>query len=385
MAHGAAGNDHDGSVVADVLTNRELNRATLERQLLLRRSRSSVVEVVSHLVGMQAQEPRDPYVGLWSRVEQFSHDQLADRLLDRALVRIVLMRGTIHLVTGDDCLGLRPLVQPVLDAELARHRDHGPALAGVDMGPVVAHARRLLEESPLTGRQLGAALGERLPGVPPAALAYACRNHLPLVQVPPRGLWDQHGPVRTAVAESWLGRSCTSVPSIDDMVLRYLAAFGPATAADVAAWSRLTGFREVLDRLRPKLRTFRDEAGRELFDLPDAPRPDPDCTAPVRFLPLYDNVLLSHGDRTRFLDDAERRRLAEAGRTPGGSVLADGRLVATWSAEHRPEDDTCTLFVDHLPRVGRRARAAIAEEGGELLRFTNGDVATCEVRLVALP
>ncbi|MDY7099995.1 MAG: winged helix DNA-binding domain-containing protein [Actinomycetota bacterium] len=371
-------------MVADVLTDRALSRATLERQLLLGRARAGVVDAVARVVGLQAQAPQAPYVGLWSRLERFTPEQLGDRLLDRSLVRIVLMRARVHLVSADDCLGLRPLVQPVLDAELARHRDHGPALAGIDLGPVVDHARTLLETTPLTSGELGAALAGRFGEAAPAALAYACRNHLALVQVPPRGLWRRSGPARTTTAESWIGRTQDRDASIDELVLRYLGAFGPATPADIGAWSRLTGFREVVDRLRPKLRTFRDERGRELVDLPHALRPDPDTTAPVRFLPRYDNVLLSHADRRRFVDDADRRRLAAVARSSGGSVLADGRLVGVWTTERDEDGEACTLVVDHLARVRRRTRAAIEQEGAALLTFTDHDRPERDVRLVPL-
>ncbi len=313
-----------------VLDARALGRATLARQLLLRRSPMSPLEAVRHLVGMQAQVPLNPYLGLWSRLDGFRPDELGQLLLDRQVVRIVVMRGTIHLVTADDCLLLRPLVQPVLDAELARHPDFGPALRGVDMAPVLDFARPLLAERPHTGRQLRAAMAERFPDLDAAALAYACRNHLAFVQVPPRGVWGRSAQVTSTTAEAWLGRPLVTDPSIDDVVLRYLGAFGPATVADVASWSRLTGLREVLERLRPGLRTFRDERGRELFDLPDAPRPDPDTPAPPRFLPEYDNLLLSHADRSRVIPAELRDRDLTAVGKIQGSVLSDGFLCGVW-------------------------------------------------------
>ena len=161
------------------------------------------------------------------------------------------MRATIHLVSADDCLLLRPLMQPVLDAELARHREFGPALTRVDLAAVLAFARPLLAERPRTGPELRAALAERFPDDDAAALAYACRNLLAFVQVPPRGVWGRTGQVTSTTAESWLGRPLAPDPSLDDVVLRYLGAFGPATVADAATWSRLTGLREVFDRLRP--------------------------------------------------------------------------------------------------------------------------------------
>ncbi|HEY6566279.1 MAG TPA: winged helix DNA-binding domain-containing protein, partial [Actinomycetota bacterium] len=245
----------------EMLSYRALNRATLQRQFLLERAERPLVEAVEHLVGLQAQLPMNPYVALWSRLRAFDPDALGQLVMDRRLVRIVVMRGTIHLVSAEDCLLLRPLAQPVLDKELARHPDFGPSLNGVDLAPVLTFVRTLVAEQPLSGTELRSELTERFPDLDAAALAYACRNHLAFVQVPPRGVWGRTAQVRSTTAESFLGRELVAHPSIGDVVRRYLGAFGPATVADVAAWSRLTGMREVVEELRPYLRTFRDEDG----------------------------------------------------------------------------------------------------------------------------
>src|SRR4051794_23234809 len=178
----------------DRLTARALNRAILERQFLLRRSSVDVVDAVEHLVGLQAQLPQNPYVALWSRLDGFDPAELSKLIADRALVRTVVMRGTIHLVTADDCLSLRPLFQPVLDAELRRHQDYAPVLHDVDLAPIAKYGRTVLAE-PRTGPALRAAMAERFPDIDPGALAYVCRNWLCLVQVPPRGLWQRTGAV----------------------------------------------------------------------------------------------------------------------------------------------------------------------------------------------
>src|SRR5688572_21460797 len=149
----------------DVVSTRALGRATLARQLLLERSTLEPKASVEHLVGLQAQLPQNPYTGLWSRLVRFDPRALSRLLEDREVVRMVVIRGTLHLVTADDALVLRPLVQPVLDAELERHPDHGPPLRGVDLEPVLAFARELLAEQPRTGPQLRAALAERFPGL----------------------------------------------------------------------------------------------------------------------------------------------------------------------------------------------------------------------------
>jgi Winged helix DNA-binding domain len=364
--------------VREVLSRKALGRATLERQLLLRRSDLPVLDAVEHLVGLQAQIPLNPYTALWSRLERFRPETLADLLLERRVVRIVCMRATIHLVTADDALLLRPLVQPVLDAELARHRDFAPALDGIDLEPVLTFARDLLAERPHTNGELRAALADRFPRHDAPALVYACRNHLALVQVPPRGVWGRAAQVTSTTAESWLGRPLVADPSVDEVVLRYLGAFGPATVADVAAWSRLTGFRDVLERLRPRLRTFVDEVGRELFDLPDGPRPDPETPAPTRFLPEYDNLLLSHADRSRFVSDETRARLSTVKGPIHGSVLDDGLLYAVWRLER--DAGAARLVISHVRSVKKR----VAAEGRRFLRFVASDATSHDVSFVAL-
>jgi Winged helix DNA-binding domain len=366
-------------VAAERLCSRALNRATLARQLLLRRSSISALAAVEHLVGMQAQVPLNPYLGLWSRLDGFQPGELARLLLERSVVRIALMRATIHLVSADDCVVLRPLVQPVLDSELGRHPQFGPAVRGIDLGPVLGFARELLAERPRTGAELRAALQERFPSHDAAALAYACRCLLALVQVPPRGVWGETSQVRSTTAEAWLGRPLAARPSIDEVVLRYLAAFGPASVADVATWSRLTGLREVVERLRPRLRVFRDERGRELVDLPDAPRPEPATPAPPRFLPEYDNVLLSHADRSRFVPDERRARLSRVSGPAHGSVLSDGLLCGLWRLER--DRERATLLVTVVERLPKRATAALEAEGRRLVRFLAADAAARDVRL----
>ena len=368
----------------EVLSRQALNRATLERQLLLRRASRTALDAVEHLVGLQAQIPLNPYTGLWSRLERFRPDELAALLEERRVVRTVVIRATIHLVSADDCLRLRPLVQPVLHAELGRHPEFAPRLRGVDLEPVLAFARRLLAERPRTGGELRAALAERFPEHDPAALAYACRCLLPLVQVPPRGVWGRTAQVSSTTAEAWLGRPLAADPSIDDTVLRYLAAFGPATVADVATWSRLTALRAVVERLRPHLRTFRDERGRELFDLPDAPRPEPDTPAPPRFLPEYDNALLSHADRSRFRRDEERPRSGVTGPVHG-MVLSDGLLCGSWRLERDRDTGSATLVVTQLERLTKRAGASVAAEGRRFLRFVAADADGHDVRFEAVP
>jgi hypothetical protein len=363
----------------EVLTTRALNRATLDRQLLLRRAKLSAFEVVEHLVGMQAQAPLPPYFGLWTRLHRFRPDDLARLILDRRVVRIVLMRGTVHLVSAADCLALRPLVQPIMDADLRTNTTYSAGIADVDLPSLAAAGRQLLDEKPRTNAELRPLLGAQWPNNDVSSLAFAIRNLLPLVQIPPRGIWGSGGQPTFATAETWLGRPLDSDVSPDDVVVRYLAAFGPATVADVQTWSGLTRLREVLERLRPRLRTFRDESGKELFDLPDASRPDPDAPAAPRFLPPFDNLLLSHADRTRVISDPDRKRLSTSNGVMPGTVLVDGFVCGTWKITR--DRAAATLCVDAFRRLSKKDTAALGREGARLLSFAEPDADTHDVQL----
>ena len=351
--------------MTQVLGPRALNRATLARQFLVERTTRPVPDVVEHLVGLQAQTPHSWYLGLWSRIAGFRPEDAADRLTDRSLVRIALMRSTIHLVTAADAHGLRPLIQPVLDRDLFHNQLHGEAVRGLAVEEVVEAARPLLTEKARTSRELGALLQQRWPDRPAAGLAYAVRNRLPLVQVPPRGLWGRSGPIAHTSTEAWLGGGTGFSP--ETLVRRYLAAFGPATVADVQTWSGLTHLREVVAPMRSRLRVFRDERGRELYDLPDAPRPDPGTPAPVRFLYDFDNLLLSHADRTRVCTAEFRRAFVRRNGPVPGAVLVDGFTAAHWTLT-RDRDGT-TLEVHPHRRLTRDEAAAVEAEATEVLAF----------------
>ncbi len=362
--------------MTEVLSRRALNRATLARQFLLERTARPVAEVVSHLVGLQAQTPHTWYTGLWTRIAGFRPEDAADLLVDRDLVRMALMRSTIHLVTAADALALRPLAQPALDRDLFRNYTHGRDMRGLDIDAVVAAGRALLAERPRTNKELGTLLHETWPDRTPTALAYAIRCQVPLVQVPPRGLWGRSGPIAHTSVETWLGASVTDLPSAHDMVLRYLAAFGPATVKDVQTWSGLTRLRSVVEEL-PLVR-FTGEDGAELFDLPDAPRPDEDTPAPVRFLYDFDNLLLSYADRRRVVTDDIRARDYD----PHGPVpqffLVDGMTAGDWRVERTKDVATLELRPFHrLP-----ASDDVEAEGLALLGFLAPGTPKHEVRIV---
>ncbi|WP_228988988.1 winged helix DNA-binding domain-containing protein [Streptomyces sp. DH8] len=343
------------------LTTRALNRATLDRQLLLRRSTMSAKEAVGHLVGLQAQNTKPPYFQLYARLAGFDPAELSALMESREAVRLVTLRSTLHTHTADDALTLGPLVRAPRERELRSFRR---GLEGVDLDRLAAVARELVEERPRPLKELREDLLAHWPDADPLALTTAARCLLPLVQATPRGLWDRSGQVVLTTVEHWLGRTAGPGPGIDATVLRYLGAFGPASVKDFQSWAGITRTKEVFERLRPRLATFRDENGVELFDIPDAPRPDPDTPAPPRFLPEFDNVLLGHADRTRVIPAANRGRNG-VGKQTYGSVLVDGFLDALWRL--RREKDTAVLTVQPLRRPTRAESAGITEEAARMV------------------
>ena len=362
----------------DVLTARALNRALLQRQGLLARSATPALEMVERLAGMQAQVPENPYVALWSRLEDFAPAELSDLVAGRRAVRAQLMRATIHVVSARDCLAFHPITAPVLAKVFRSPWEAG--LRGADLGAVVAAGVALLAEEPRTRAELAALLATRWPDADPPALAQAVTFNASLVQVPPRGLWGATGQPTWAPADRFLGAPLDPDPSVDAMVLRYLAAFGPASVADMRTWSGLTGLREVFERHRPRLRSFRDERGRELVDVEDGPLPDPGTPAPPRFLPEYDNVGLSHEDRSRlFAGLGPGAPLPRGGRS-FGTLLVDGFHRANWRLD---EDATLTIhgFAPH-PEDPPASAEAIVGEGERLAAFLLPDARAARVTFV---
>jgi hypothetical protein len=364
-----------------VLDRRALGRATLDRQLLLRRSPAPILEAVQQVAGLQAQTPRSWYTGLWSRLEGFRPEVASGLLAERKLVRVALMRSTIHLVTAGDCLALRPVVQPALDRELRSVATFRRNLEGIDAAQVADAGRVFLTEQPRTPAELGSLLAQRWPGRDPSALAYAVRNLVALVQVPPRGLWNRGGRTCHAPAEHWLGQPLRRDATPEQLITRYLAGFGPATVADMQAWSGLTGLGEVVDKMRAGLAVFADERGRALYDLADASRPDPGTPVPVRFLPDYDNVLLAHADRSRIATEPWlRHRSGTRNASLPGTVLVDGLTAANWRTSR--EKGQAVITIEPFARLSRAEADAIGEEARQLLAFTAPGAAQ-DIRLVA--
>jgi hypothetical protein len=317
-------------------------------------------------------------------------------MAERSVVRAHLMRNTVHLVTAGDYITFRPLFQPLMTRALSG--SFGRRLVGVDLAELREVSAALLTDRSLTRPQLSAQLAARWPGHDPAALAYAATHLLALVQVPPRGLWGQSGPAAFTLAAAWLAarpspsppppdpartaadlpppdpaRAAADLPppdparAVEQLVLRYLAAYGPASVADIQAWSGLSRLREVTERLGPRLRPLAGPDGAGLLDLPDAPRPDPGVPAPPRFLPEYDNLLLSFADRSRVIPHARPVPLPPGRGATTGTLLVDGRWQAGWKITANP--DRTVLDITPFTPIAARDEEAIAAEGARLIEF----------------
>ncbi|WP_017584483.1 winged helix DNA-binding domain-containing protein [Nocardiopsis valliformis] len=357
---------------ATVLDDRALNRATLARQALLAPSDLSPLDTVAHLGGVQAQEPQEPFVGLWSRLRSFDPAELSDLLTERRAVRVHLMRRTVHLVAAEDALAWRSRFDAMLRQKvMGVYRED---LGDVDLAELAAAGRAVMSDGePRSMSELVAALAERWPSVgrrPLGEMLVAAL--LPVAQAPPRGLWRARGGVRNVLLSSWLGREIDPLtpqgpegvdPVGQALVRRYLAAYGPATSTDLRSWCGLAGLPAAVAAVRPELVSFRDQRGRELLDLPDAPRPTPETEAPVRFLPAFDNALLGYHYRSRIIGD-EHRGLSVAGERV---VLVDGRVAATW----RTGKDG-VVAVTPLRPLHRSEQDEVVTQAGRLALFLSG-------------
>ncbi|NDU72796.1 winged helix DNA-binding domain-containing protein [Actinomadura sp. DSM 109109] len=354
--------------MTETLDVRALNRATLARQMLLAREPVPAAEAVGRLCGMQAQEPKPPFLGLWTRLQGFHTSDLHSALHDRSLVRATMMRATLHLMASEDYTAFRTAMQPMLDGGL---RVLGDRAKGLDLAEVVPAARSLLESGPLTFNEIRAALQDRFPDDNDRALGYAVRLKVPLVMVPTEDRWGFPRTARFALADSWLESPSNAESTVDELMLRYLAAYGPASAADAQTWSGLSSTSEALERLRPSLRTFTDDKGRELFDLPGAPRPEGDVPAPARFLPEFDSLVLAHADRRRIIADDHRPLLTTKNLRVRAVFLWDGFARGTWETEYKRK--VATLRMRPFEALPRAAADELRAEGDALLRFLEPD------------
>jgi hypothetical protein len=363
------------------LTDRQLNRATLARQMLLERSDIGIAEAVAFLLGQQGQQSQDPYIGLWSRLNNFRHEDMTALIVDRTLVRATSMRATLHLHTADDLIGLREFVQPVVERmwqSAFGKRRFGPN----DREKVRKAGVKLLDKSPMTSGELGKALQEQFPEGEPLAKAVLMQVVETLVQIPPTRIWGSgHAPILARV-ENWLaGPHKRTIPR-ETLVRRYLAAYGPASVADMQAWCGMTKLGETFETLRPDLVTFEGEDGRELFDLPDAPRPDADTPAPPRFLPLYDNVYLGYDNRRRMLEENDMKRVNML-REFKPAVLIDGIIAAGWTIEVKK--GAAVIDIEPYHKIGKAHRKPLEAEALAFLRFMRGDAKSYDVRVQPNP
>jgi hypothetical protein len=343
-----------------ILTLRALSRATLARQMLLARERVPAKEAIARLGGLQAQVPKPPFIGLWTRLENFERDELRALIEKHEVVRATMMRGTIHLVTREDYLRWRQPLAPML----ARGRAAITKPAGpLDVEGLCDEARRFFDKEPRTFEELRDHFLALFPKDNARLLAYAVRMHLPLVLLPTDTPWSYPASADFAVAETVLRKPIAKAEDPTELALRYLAAFGPASVADFQIWSGLQTQKPTFEKLRPKLVTFRDEKKRELFDLPDAPRPDEDTPAPVRFLPEYDNLLLAHADRTRVIADAHRPLVATKNLRILATFLVDGVVAGTWVQNRK------TIEVSPFGKLTKAAKAQLEEERVGLEEF----------------
>jgi hypothetical protein len=358
-----------------VLSTRALNRALLDRQLLTERSGQTAEAAITHLVGLQAQAVNPPYIGLWTRLATFAVEDLERLLTERRVVRVALMRSTIHLVTAPDCLALRPLWAESLARTVKGQ--FGRQVQGVDLAELVKEARDFVEEEPLTFAALGKRLALRRPDADPNALAQTVRNLLPLAQLPPRGLWSNSSPALHTTATHWLGQE-PGASSLTDVVIRYLNAFGPASILDAQKWSGLTKLKPAFTALGDRLRPYRDESGTVLFDLSENPPPTEEVDVPVRFLPEFDNILLSHADRSRIMTEADRLLVFTSNGIIRSTILVDGFVAGRWRVDRTRAG--ATLVVEPFRALGSTTRQQLLDEGERLVRFVAADAADHEVR-----
>ncbi|MFY4777427.1 winged helix DNA-binding domain-containing protein [Metabacillus sp. RGM 3146] len=361
--------NHNQESLSRVMSSRALNRTLLARQLLIKRSNMSTPDALEHLIGMQSQTPNSPYVSLWTRIDNFKHETLSQLLLNRNAVRIALMRSTIFLVTKRDCLALRPLIQPVLDRTLKAN--FGRRLKDVDNNELAKISRDLVESQPRTLEELGKLLKEKWEDKDPSALAAAARNLVPLVQIPPRGIWGAKGKAMHASAENWLCQSLVTDYSLESLILRYLKAFGPATISDIQTWSGLTKIRKVIEGLRLQLNTFYDDDGNELFDVSYAEFPDIDTPVPVRFLAEFDNILLSHKNRSRIIANEYRSRVFTVNGIIKATFLIDGFVQGLWRIEQKRKSST--LIIEPFKSLLQVDKDELAIEGAKLMDFAAAD------------
>lgn len=358
-----------------ILKLRELNRATLARQMLLARESTTVPAAIERLVGMQAQLASAPYVGLWTRLRDFKRENLASEIENRKVIKATMMRATLHLCEAEDYARFRTALKPALDGAsdaINKRRGHD-----FDLDKLLKAARKFIGEKPRTFAEISEMVGKLMPYHDVGALRYSVRTHIPLVQVPIATGWSYSNKPEFTLAESWTGRPISPEDNLRDLVFRYLAAFGPASVTDAQTWLGMK-LKDTFEKLKPELQSYRGEGRVELFDLPGAALPSEDTPAPVRFLPEYDNLLLSHSNRTRVIADEYRSKVYLPGLRVAATILVDGFVRGAWKVEKTKT--AATLVIEPFDKLTKKDRTALAEEGERLVRFVEPKAKTFEVR-----
>ena len=347
-----------------VLGRRELNRALLQRQLLLERLPLSAVQAVERLGGLQAQATSSPYFSLWARLERFERDELTAALRSRRLVKALLQRGTLHVATPKHYWAVstvRRQLAPTLWPPSGEAR-----LPAKEIARIAQLVAADLDGAELSLKEVQALLQPHArEGVPATFLWRRVQGQVPVIHVPPSGIWGYggHG-VYTAAGGKLRGGLLDPDRAFDRVVRTYLAAYGPATKQDVGQWAgvpRLAPIAASLERL--KLRTFRDEAGGVLYDVPRAPLPDPELPAPPRLVPRFDNLVLSHADRSRILGDVPPSRIVTKNGLVHATILVDGFVAGTWQLEQG------LVRLEPFGRLSADVRRALREEAERLEAF----------------
>ncbi len=347
------------------LTTRELNRATLARQGLLARQAVTPAAMIEHLVGIHAQIPNSPYIGLWTRLQPFERDDLAGLIEGREVVKAAMMRGTLHLFTAEDYRRVRGTIQFSLDQSFATITKGRGAF---DVAAIVAEARQFIGDEPRTFAEITSHFEALMPDTDIGAIRHTIRTQIPLVQVANGSTWSYPGNPKFALAEQWLKRPIPlGEANLRELFTRYLRAFGPAMLADMQQWSAMTKLKEVIAPFKADLVTYKDEAGKEYLDVPDMPLPDGETPAPVRFLPELDNLLVCHPARIGVVSAAYRARIYPKNGRLAATIMTDGLVRGVWRIEKTKK--AVKLMIEPFEAISPDEQHALHVEGERLIRF----------------
>ncbi|MDT7784946.1 MAG: hypothetical protein QOF58_3365 [Pseudonocardiales bacterium] len=346
------------------LSNRTLNRTLLARQLLLERTSMPIVEAVEHLGGLHAQAPVPPYLALWTRLKPFKFDALSKLIIDKSLVRMTLWRGTLHLISASDVYLMRTALQPELN-KWARNVMPPADRVEIDLDKLTRITREFVDTEPRTVAEIGAHLEEHFPEARARELSTQAQMLVPMIQVPPRGIWGVGGIPQNIAMTTWLGKDLPAEAAVAELITRYLRVFGPATLADMQAWSRLIGLKAHAADL--DLVEYRSEAGKVLLDVPDGVIVDESTPAPARLLPAFDSVMFGHADKTRIMSDEARARWgAVRNAVFPPTFLVDGFVRGTWNVVEAK--DTATLTIEPYFKTFKKDMAGVVREAKAVLK-----------------